>query len=88
MEREFDVQRDHVQLLHRIGELLEPDGCILFSNNYQRFKLDAAALSGFEVQDLSRGTIPEDFRRNPRIHVAYLLRPRAAGLSAASLGRA
>ncbi len=76
MDREFDVQRDHAGLLHRIGELLEPDGLILFSNNNQRFRLDAEGLAGFEIQDLSRATIPEDFRRNPRIHVAYLLRRR------------
>jgi 23S rRNA (guanine2445-N2)-methyltransferase / 23S rRNA (guanine2069-N7)-methyltransferase len=78
MEREFDVQRDHAALLQRIGGLLEPGGLILFSNNYQKFRLDTAALPGFEVQDLSRKTIPEDFRRNPKIHVAYLLRRRDA----------
>jgi len=54
---------------------------ILFSNNYQRFKLDAEALAEFEVQDLSRKTLPEDFRRNPKIHVAYLLRRRNAGVA-------
>jgi 23S rRNA (guanine2445-N2)-methyltransferase / 23S rRNA (guanine2069-N7)-methyltransferase len=74
MEREFDVQRDHVPLLRRIGRLLEPGGLILFSNNYQRFRLDVDALADFAVQDLSRATIPEDFRRNAKIHVAYLLR--------------
>ncbi len=30
----------------------------------------------FEVEDLSRATLPEDFARNPRIHVCFLLRPR------------
>jgi 23S rRNA (guanine2445-N2)-methyltransferase / 23S rRNA (guanine2069-N7)-methyltransferase len=82
MEREFDVQRDHVQLLRRVGSLLEPGGLILFSNNYQRFRLDTEALAEFQVEDLSRATIPEDFRRNPKIHVAYLLRPRAAAVAA------
>ena len=82
MEREFDVQRDHVQLLHRIGALLEPGGLILFSNNYQRFKLDAEALADFEIEDLSRATIPEDFRRNQKIHVAYLLKRRVGGAGA------
>jgi 23S rRNA (guanine2445-N2)-methyltransferase / 23S rRNA (guanine2069-N7)-methyltransferase len=81
MQREFDVQRDHVRLLQRCGDLLEPDGLILFSNNYQRFRLDAEGLAGFEVEDLSRATIPEDFRRSPRIHVAYLLRRPGAGLA-------
>lgn len=74
METEFDVQRDHVALLKRIGALLEPGGLILFSNNYQRFRLDSAALADFEIEDLTRATIPEDFRRSPKIHVAYLLK--------------
>ena len=81
MEREFDVQRDHVQLLRLVAALLEPDGAILFSNNYQRFKLDAESLADFEVEDLSRKTLPEDFRRNPKIHVAYLLRRRNTGIA-------
>jgi len=83
MEKEFDVQRDHVALLHRIGEVLEPDGTILFSNNYQRFRLDTDGLADFEVKDITRATIPEDFRRNPKIHVAYLLRRRIAALAGA-----
>jgi 23S rRNA (guanine2445-N2)-methyltransferase / 23S rRNA (guanine2069-N7)-methyltransferase len=78
MEREFDVQRDHVMLLQRVGALLEPGGKILFSNNNQRFRLDLEGLGDFAVEDISRSTIPEDFRRNPRIHVAYLLTRRAA----------
>jgi 23S rRNA (guanine2445-N2)-methyltransferase / 23S rRNA (guanine2069-N7)-methyltransferase len=81
MEREFDVQRDHVQLLRLVAALLEPDGVILFSNNYQRFKLDAESLADFEVEDLGRKTLPEDFRRNPKIHVAYLLRRRNSGIA-------
>jgi 23S rRNA (guanine2445-N2)-methyltransferase / 23S rRNA (guanine2069-N7)-methyltransferase len=76
MEREFDVQRDHARLLAMVGRLLEPDGVIVFSSNFQRFKLDAAVAEAFEVEDLSRATLPEDFARNPRIHVCFLLRPR------------
>lgn len=77
MTREFDVQRDHARLLGMAGRLLEPDGVLVFSNNYQRFKLDAAALGGFEIEDISSATIPEDFARSPRIHVCYVLRPRS-----------
>ena len=76
MTREFDVQRDHVELLREAGRLLEPDGVLVFSSNYQRFKLDAQALDGFAIEDVSRATLPEDFARNPRIHVCFLLRPR------------
>jgi len=79
MAREFDVQRDHARLLEMAARLLEPGGVILFSNNFQKFKLDPAVAQAFEVEDLSRATLPEDFARNPRIHVCFLLRPRAAG---------
>jgi 23S rRNA (guanine2445-N2)-methyltransferase / 23S rRNA (guanine2069-N7)-methyltransferase len=81
MEREFDVQRDHAHLLAMAGRLLEPGGVIVFSNNFQKFKLDPAVAESFEVEDLSRATLPEDFARNPRIHACFLLRPRpAAGI--------
>jgi 23S rRNA (guanine2445-N2)-methyltransferase / 23S rRNA (guanine2069-N7)-methyltransferase len=82
MEREFDVQRDHAQLLSRVGRLLEPDGVIVFSNNFQKFKLDPSVAQAFEVEDLSRATLPEDFARNPRIHVCFLLRPHRPGRAA------
>jgi 23S rRNA (guanine2445-N2)-methyltransferase / 23S rRNA (guanine2069-N7)-methyltransferase len=79
MAREFDVQRDHADLLRRVAALLEPGGTIVFSNNNQRFKLDPALEREFEVEDLTRATLPEDFRRNPRIHACFELRPRTAG---------
>jgi 23S rRNA (guanine2445-N2)-methyltransferase / 23S rRNA (guanine2069-N7)-methyltransferase len=83
MEREFDVQRDHVGLLRAAGRLLEPDGTLLFSNNFQRFRLDAEGVPDFDVHDLSRETLPEDFKRSPRIHVCYLMRYKTAALARA-----
>jgi len=78
MDREFEVQRDHPRLLELCARVLEPGGSIVFSNNFQKFRLDPAVTGSFEVEDLSRATLPEDFARNPRIHVCYRLRPRAA----------
>jgi 23S rRNA (guanine2445-N2)-methyltransferase / 23S rRNA (guanine2069-N7)-methyltransferase len=78
MTQEFDVQRDHAALLQACGRLLERDGVIVFSNNFQKFRLDPLVAERFEVEDLSRATLPEDFARSPRIHVCYLLRPRTA----------
>ncbi len=74
MQRSFDVQRDHVWLIQQAGRLLEPDGTILFSNNFRRFRLDADALGSFAIEDITRSTIPEDFRRNQKIHHCFLLR--------------
>jgi len=79
MEREFDVQRDHAQLLRMVARLLEPGGIVLFSSNFQKFRLDPSVAGLFEVEDLTRATLPEDFARNPRIHVCFLLKPRAPG---------
>lgn len=78
MEQEFDVQRDHVQLLTLAAQLLAPGGSIVFSNNYTRFRLDREGLAAFDVEDIGRRTLPRDFERNPRIHVCYVLRPRVA----------
>ncbi len=77
MTEDFDVQRDHVKLLTLARELLTPRGTIVFSNNYTRFKLDAAALAAFEIEDIGRNTLPDDFARSPRIHSCFLLHTRA-----------
>jgi 23S rRNA (guanine2445-N2)-methyltransferase / 23S rRNA (guanine2069-N7)-methyltransferase len=81
MQREWDVQRDHAWLLDAAARLLAPGGTIVFSNNFQKFRLDAGVLERFEVDDISRATIPEDFARNARIHACFLLRPRTAALA-------
>ena len=77
MERDFEVQHDHVQVILWAAELLAPEGVIVFSNNYTRFKLDTNALAAFEIEDISRNTVPEDFSRNLRIHSCFLLRSRS-----------
>ncbi len=81
MQREFDVQMDHGWLLLTAAKLLAPGGTIVFSNNFQKFKLDGATLEHFEVDDITRSTIPEDFARNPKIHVCYVLRPKVPVLA-------
>jgi 23S rRNA (guanine2445-N2)-methyltransferase / 23S rRNA (guanine2069-N7)-methyltransferase len=68
MERDFDVQRDHVELIQRAAGLLEDDGALIFSNNYRRFKMDLDSLAGLDLEDITRQTIPTDFERRPKIH--------------------
>jgi 23S rRNA (guanine2445-N2)-methyltransferase / 23S rRNA (guanine2069-N7)-methyltransferase len=77
MRKDFDVQRDHVELLQVVARLLAPGGELIFSNNFQRFKLDESSLSEFEVENLQQKTLPKDFSRNPRIHHAWLIRRHA-----------
>lgn len=71
---DFDVQRDHVRLLKLCAMRLAPNGLILFSNNYRRFKLDEAGLDGLIIKDISAQTIPLDFARHARIHRCWELR--------------
>ncbi len=72
---DFDTQRDHVRLLRACMDRLAPDGLILFSNNFRRFRLDEAAVAEFaRIHAISEQTIDEDFERNPRIHRAWELR--------------
>jgi 23S rRNA (guanine2445-N2)-methyltransferase / 23S rRNA (guanine2069-N7)-methyltransferase len=72
---DFDTQRDHARLLRAAMARLAPDGLLLFSNNYRRFKLDEAAVAQFAVaREISAETIDTDFERNPRIHRVWELR--------------
>ena len=68
MQNDFDVQRDHVDLILKTARLLESAGVLLFSTNSRKFKLDRAGLKGLNVEDMTRATLPRDFERNPRIH--------------------
>lgn len=71
MVETLDVQRDHVALIRDTAALLEPDGVLIFSTNYRRFRIDAGALVGLGIQDISRKTLPKDFERNPKIHQCF-----------------
>jgi 23S rRNA (guanine2445-N2)-methyltransferase / 23S rRNA (guanine2069-N7)-methyltransferase len=79
MSGELDLQRDHVQLIRNALLRLAPEGLLIFSNNFRKFRLDAASLADFDVQDVTAATIPKDFARNPRIHQCFEIRvPRGA----------
>jgi 23S rRNA (guanine2445-N2)-methyltransferase / 23S rRNA (guanine2069-N7)-methyltransferase len=71
MSTDLDIQRDHVELIHAAAHLLSPEGILLFSTNFRRFKLDPALAERFAVSDITKQTIPPDFARNPRIHRCF-----------------
>ena len=74
MEQVFDVQKDHVLLIESAAKLLSEKGEIIFSNNFRRFKLDEELREKFSVQDITATTIPEDYKRNQRIHHCYIIK--------------
>ncbi len=74
MEDIFDVQKDHLFLIESAMKLLVEDGEIIFSNNFRRFKLDKSLTENYKVEDITASTIPEDFKRNQKIHRCYVIR--------------
>ncbi len=76
MQGVLDVQRDHSALIRAAAALLRTDGRLVFSTNFSRFEIDAAALAEFAIEDLGARTLPRDFARHPRVHRAYLIRHR------------
>jgi 23S rRNA (guanine2445-N2)-methyltransferase / 23S rRNA (guanine2069-N7)-methyltransferase len=82
MAKELDVQRDHVALIRAAMRRVAPDGLLLFSNNYRKFKLDRGALAEFDIKDVTAASIPKDFARNPRIHQCYEIRYREEAAAA------
>ena len=74
MQQTLDIQRDHDVLLRQAMRLLAADGLLLFSTNRRGFKLDSALERDFDIRDISRATIPEDFKRSPGIHRCWEFR--------------
>jgi 23S rRNA (guanine2445-N2)-methyltransferase / 23S rRNA (guanine2069-N7)-methyltransferase len=67
LEDYWDIQRNHSALLNCLAGLMTPGGIIYFSTNFRRFKLAEAELHGLSIREISRQTVPPDFR-NRRIH--------------------
>lgn len=72
-ENVLDIQRDHPQLLRACLARLRPGGLLIFSCNRRDFRLDFAPPENVELRDMTRASIPEDFRRNPKIHHCWFL---------------
>lgn len=72
---DWDVQRDHVTLLQALRSHMPRGSLVFFSTNYRRFKLAEAELTEFQIHEISKQTVPPDFR-NRRIHRCWRLETR------------
>lgn len=76
-DRDWNVQRDHVEIINACLRLMAPGALLIFSNNYRRFKPDDILLadtnSGLHVENRSRWSIDRDFHRNQRIHQCWFI---------------
>jgi 23S rRNA (guanine2445-N2)-methyltransferase / 23S rRNA (guanine2069-N7)-methyltransferase len=67
LDYDWDVQRDHTLLLNKLIQRMSEGGVIYFSTNSRRFKLAEDQLTSVRIREISKQTVPEDFR-NKRIH--------------------
>lgn len=66
-EEVWDVQQHYADVLNQLLLRMREDGVIYFSTNSRRFKFDEAVIDCSNIREISRQTVPEDFR-NRRIH--------------------
>lgn len=76
-ERDFDVLRDHPQLVRDCLKALKSDGVLYFSTNFRKFRIrfpeEGDRGDKATVKNITNQTIPEDFR-NQWIHACYEIR--------------
>lgn len=70
MQGAFDVGRQHPDLINGCLRLLEPGGTLYFSTNDRGFELRPEAIAPCRIEEISRQTIPEDYR-DKRIHRCF-----------------
>lgn len=71
-DHDWNIQKDHVPLLVHLHRHLAPGALVFFSTNFRRFKLAEKELSTYKICEISKQTVPEDFR-NRRIHRCWRL---------------
>jgi 23S rRNA (cytosine1962-C5)-methyltransferase len=68
-KRDFDIDRDHPQLLSAVIKVLRPGATIFFSTNHQNFTFRTMDLPPIRAEEITHRTIPEDYRqKNKTIH--------------------
>jgi len=68
MEKQFSVQQDQIPLIENALSLLADNGILIFSNNLRNFKLEESAFENVSIENITKQTMPEDFKRNAKIH--------------------
>ena len=72
----WDIQKDYAALINRLIPCMKPAGIIFFSTNFRRFQFDSNRIHANTVHEISRQTVPDDFR-NRRIHRCWKIQKNA-----------
>ena len=78
MDSVLDIQRDHGDMIRNAMAKLAPDGVLIFSNNFRKFKMDELTERQFDCQNITPQTLDMDFERNPRIHNVWKITRRSS----------
>jgi len=70
MEEAFEVEKDQDFLVEKAMSMLRPEGVLYFSNNKRKFKLSENVLQKYQVKDITRDSIPQDFH-DQKIHHCF-----------------
>jgi 23S rRNA (cytosine1962-C5)-methyltransferase/23S rRNA (guanine2445-N2)-methyltransferase / 23S rRNA (guanine2069-N7)-methyltransferase len=73
MKNSFKVQDEHYFMIKLLIKKLQNDGVIYFSTNDRDFKIDQRALESYKVKDITKKSIPLDFR-DMKIHHCFEIR--------------
>jgi 23S rRNA (cytosine1962-C5)-methyltransferase len=57
----LDTQRDHVSIINQCLHALKPNGRLVFSTNFTKFKIDSESIQSESIKDITRMTTPFDF---------------------------
>ena len=73
-DSDWEVQTGYITIFEHLKKIVAPEGVVYFSTNFRRFKFDEEFIKslGFEFREISKTTVPEDFR-NRRIHRCWRL---------------
>ena len=91
MRGDFNVQRDHPDLVINALRVLSPEGVLYFSTNYLGFELEPGRIPGASFEELTPGSLPEDYSRKDSHRLWRITRGAASaarGTTRGSTGRA
>ena len=70
---DFDINRDHPELINKVLKIMYPGSDLFFSTNHQRFEPRFEELTVKEIIAITPRTIPEDYR-NLDIHHCWQIK--------------
>ncbi|MFC3195658.1 bifunctional 23S rRNA (guanine(2069)-N(7))-methyltransferase RlmK/23S rRNA (guanine(2445)-N(2))-methyltransferase RlmL [Marinicella sediminis] len=61
-DEDWEVQKDHSQLINKCMNILSDNGRMYFSNNFKKFSLDADIKDKYKVENITKTSFDPDFQ--------------------------